>query len=668
MNRTQQKSVLEAFRKVLGQELHNLRKSPEILWQQMFNRLQWKHDPVLEVLGSQLMYRTTQSKVPWFHIRTPLQEAEALLKTLPHEGTRTCSISPNGELLCSMGHLVLLWDTGTGAELARYDDTDDPTVSCAFDYSGNYLLTGTGKGKIHIRDARTLHKMVELKMDNGKAYCATSPVKSLAAIACGSVLRIIELPSGSERILSTVNEGAFTCCTFSNDGEMIATGDDKGRLSLWDAGTLDLHLQWSFTAGSSNRNPIKTCAFSPDLSFVAIVCKNSDSIMLLGGPDDTGKPRTIPLRHNDKVNYCEVSPDGRLLVFVSDDHLIWLQEIKDLKLPMSALEGHTAPVIMCTFSTNGSVLATVSKDDTIKLWGQPIKKHLGGLTGHSERVTSVTFSQDGSYIFSGSADMTLKMWKPAPTAEKNSFEGHLGPVWDCVVLKGNTLLASVGDDAIRFWDIKTGQQNRVLHVSDVHALAYSPDGYLLATGGYDSMIMLWDIATGQCIKKSNIEGGRIHDCEFTEDGNCLLMACDDGTLRLWNLTTWREIYVLRGHKDLVTCCAIVKRSSMAVSGSQDRTLRLWDLNSGSELHIFEDHKDSIWDCSVSASGSIIVSLGWDGNLRIWDISSKMPVANYYIPTRLRSIALHPSEPRVACGDYNGQVHVIDLMGSLKSAY
>jgi WD40 repeat protein len=262
--------------------------------------------------------------------------------------------------------------------------------------------------------------------------------------------------------------------------------------------------------------------------------------------------------------------------------------------------------------------------------------------------------------------MTLKKWDPAPTVERLTLEGHLAPIWDCVVFKGGSLIASAaGDGTIRIWDLRGERQQRLLEVgvgADVQTLSYSPDGYLLAAG-HDSTISLWDIATGQRADEANVDCGGITSCEFTLDGTRVLLGCEDGSLRLWDVDTWSELAELRGHTDLVSCVTpITLDSSLAVSGSKDGTLRLWDLGCGEELHVFAGHTDAVWGCAVNSTGAFLASVSWDGDLRLWSLASRVPIAAYSTLQRLRSVAIHPSRLRVACGDHRGWVHVFDILG------
>jgi len=667
----EQAVVLEAFEQALRREVHNLAGRPDLFWQQLCNRLQWSEGSVQELVDTEADRRATDSDAPiWFWTRTPFREAEGLLRTLDHGAPvriLACALTPSGAWLSSSSDdgSLRLWNTRTGVELGRVDDSDDPIVSCAFDCDGSFLVTGSRRGRVQIRDARTLAELVELHGDGEEAHCRTSPVEPLAAIASGTVLRLIELPSGRERVSSSAEDGAFSCCAFSGGGELIVTGDDAGtqRIWIWSPPGLDE----KGCIRHAHAGPIKSCTVSPNFAFTVTAGDDKVIIWGFGGTDEL---QNQPLTQPEEVNDCDVSPDGRLLVSVSVDRTIWVRKLDDLKGPVSVLEGHSAPVNRCALAANGSVLATASQDGTVKLWDPWRGLSRGGIAGHRDRVTAIAFAPDGAFIVSASADMTLKTWDPAPTTERNTFEGHLGPVWDCVVMKESNLIASAaGDGTVRLWDIETAKETQVLRVggfADVHALASNRDGSLLAVG-HDRSLSLWDLASGQRVSEADVaEAGpgdrRVQDCTFTSDGGSLLVACEDATLRLCDVATWREQAVLRGHAGAVYCCAAVPETSFVVSGSQDGTLRLWDIDSGgTEAHVFEGHTDAVWGCAVSADGAFMASVGWDGNLHIWSIASRAPIATFSVPVGLRSVAVHPSEPRVACGDVHGWVRVVDVM-------
>lgn len=665
----QRRETLETVRRALRLELHVLARHPELTWQQLHNQLQWSEGEASDLVGLEAARRAADGNRPiWFRTRTRFRESESLLRTLPHGAEVTaCALTPNGARLAATGGGSLrLWDLPTGGEIACVFDLADPVVSCSFSCDASFLVTGSRSGRVRIRDARTPTELLEtvaLQPDAGPsksaAYCVTSPVAPVAAIASGTVLRLVELPSGRELASAVAKDGAFSCLAFSGGGDLIVTGDDAGTMRVWVWSASRLHERGCVIHAHVGR--IRGCAVAPNFAYHTTA---GDDTVAMWGFGNGGELQKAPHRLFDQVNDCCISPDGSLLAAVSDDQMVWIQTIADLRGPVSVLEGHDAPVNCCAFAADGSVLATGSRDGTVKIWDPWRGPSRGGISGHHERVTAVAYAPDGSFIVSASADQTLKTWHPAPTAERTTLEGHDATVRACIVLQGGSLIASSSEDGtIRLWDVAAEHEMQALSegpwVDPVHALAANSDGRLLAAG-CTSSVRLWELATGRCLVEGDLGG--VHDCAFTSDDSRLLWACEDATIRIWDVATWREMAVLRGHAGPVYCCAAIPESSLAVAGGMDGTLRLFDLVSETEVHVFTGHTDSVWDCAVSADGAILVSVSWDRTVRLWDIRLRKPLATFSTAAPLRSVALNPCTAQIAYGDMQGQVQVIDVIG------
>ncbi|KAH2583339.1 hypothetical protein KXV63_005929, partial [Aspergillus fumigatus] len=91
---------------------------------------------------------------------------------------------------------------------------------------------------------------------------------------------------------------------------------------------------------------------------------------------------------------------------------------------MQTLEGHSDSVWTVAFSQDGRLLASGSRDRTIKLWDPAIGAVKHTLEGHSDWVRSVAFSQNGRFLASGSYDKTIKLWDPTTGNLKHTLEGH----------------------------------------------------------------------------------------------------------------------------------------------------------------------------------------------------------------------------------------------------
>lgn len=212
--------------------------------------------------------------------------------------------------------------------------------------------------------------------------------------------------------------------------------------------------------------------------------------------------------------------------------------------------------------------------------------------------------------------------KPLPSGALQRFGStqfrHGNPIQALALSPdGRILAAGGGNDPVRLWDSSTGQELRRLKDTWVQALAFSPDGKLLATGSGFHTITLWNPATGAKVGQLKGHTGAIRALAFTPAGNALLSAAQDGSVRLWNTAAQQAATVLTGHPAGAACVAIAPDGKTAVSGGYDHALRFWNLPDGKAGRVCDG------GCNVTAvaftpDGKTVLSAGDDGRIRVWD--------------------------------------------------
>jgi WD40 repeat protein len=209
--------------------------------------------------------------------------------------------------------------------------------------------------------------------------------------------------------------------------------------------------------------------------------------------------------HISPVNSVVFSPDGTLIASGSWDNTVRIWDTQTGG-QLAMLEDHTSAVWSVVFSPDGTRIALGSEDKTVRIWDTHTGRQLALLEDHAEAVRSVVFSPDGTRIASGSYDNTVRIWDTQTGGQLALLEGHTDIVWSVVFYLDGTRIASGSrDKTARIWDTQTGGQLANLqHQHEVRSIAYSADmKYLVA---HDAMgeEKQWDMISigALCLRSS----------------------------------------------------------------------------------------------------------------------------------------------------------------------
>jgi len=292
---------------------------------------------------------------------------------------------------------------------------------------------------------------------------------------------------------------------------------------------------------------------------------------------------------------------------------------------LHTLNGHKSNVLPITFSPNGQIIASGSKDKTIKLWAVSTGNLLKTFTGHTDKIQSLAFSPDGNILASSSEDNTIKLWD-IKTSELirtlKSPENYLpSKVFSVSFSPDGTQLASGNwDKSIILWEVNSGEVLHFIegHTDYVNSVVFSPDGLTLASGSFDHSIKLWNVPTGKLIKTLKGHGDFVLSVSFSPDGKLLASSSYDKTIKLWDVSKNKVLHTLIGHQDAVTSIAFRPDGKILASGSFDKTLKLWEVSTGQFLSTFKGHRDYVNTIVFSPDGRLLASGSGDDTVKIWE--------------------------------------------------
>ncbi len=279
-----------------------------------------------------------------------------------------------------------------------------------------------------------------------------------------------------------------------------------------------------------------------------------------------------------QVHHVAFSPDGTVLLSISRATQLWrvadgallhtfylnLPELPDEKVPF--------PLVDAVFSPDGSLIASQSESwqhNMVHLWQVSTGELLRSLEGHTGWIQAIAFSPDG------------------------------------------TLLASVGQQAVRVWNVADGMPWVTLGCdSETSDIAFSPDGKLLAsTAGHT--IQLWQVSNWSPLLKIESPDRSMNSVAFSPDGILLASGARDGAIRVWRVSDGTLLYTLTGHALIVGRIAFSPDRERLASVAVDRQVLVWQVADGTLLHRLDGHSREIERVIFSPDGTILAAAGYN---------------------------------------------------------
>jgi len=687
--------ALSAFQTALNRESHVLSRHPDLLWQQLYNRLQWEEEPVPGLLEPQLRMRTGPGTQAWIRTRTPAQESEALVRTMEahDKGITACDFSPDSSQVAtaSVDHRCIIWDLAKGQPTAQLTTPhrERGLTSCAFSPDGSLLASGTLSGRVWIWLAETEEVIhTGFRHERGVFACAFNPDGTKLATAGVEFVRIWDL--ATHAAVCTVR--GHSACAFSPDGAHLLSPGPDNTLGLWDSET---GARIRIFRGHTKK--IQDCAFGSDGKRVASA--SSDKTLKVWNAETAEEIRTFRGHDNPHgVVACSIGPAGsRILSTGFRTARLW--DIETGK-EISRFHGHSSTITTCEFSQDGRRVVTGSADGTAKIWNPNPGLPVFDTTGHQSWIESCDFSFDGSQLITGSLDGTSKVWcadtlkliatlenpvrvqtcrftPDGSSAISASDADGICRIWDISngreiqdfggsppisISPDGTLIASAGPAyTCKIWDVKSRKARAILqgHSGSVKALAFDPAGSRLASAG-DKTLRLWNTVSGEEMALFECPGGWMEGCVFSPDGARLASTSSDGSLRLWDISTGQELYTVTGRSPF----GFSPDGSRLVCALPLEGFEVFNSETGTLLSTLRVAERTPLLCAFSSDGyRVITASGYRrSNCRVWDPVGGVCLAMFPLQGELRAMAVHPYKPFIACGDDGGSIVLLDIMG------
>jgi len=227
---------------------------------------------------------------------------------------------------------------------------------------------------------------------------------------------------------------------------------------------------------------------------------------------------------------------------------------------------------------------------------------------------------------------------------------------------GKLLASGGGDSMIKLWDMETGKSLRTLpgHIGWVVSVMFSPDGKQLASSSLDNTVKLWDVNTGGELGDLSGHSKFVKSVAFSPDGRLIASGSYDQTIKLWDAGTRRELRTLAGHSNGVEVVAFSPDGQLLASGSGDMTVKLWNVETGRELGTLTGHSNGVTAIAFSPDGQLLASGSLDTTVKLWNVETGREVRSLAGHSNLIwSIAFAPDGKLLASGSRDSTIKLWD---------
>jgi WD40 repeat protein len=421
-------------------------------------------------------------------------------------------------------------------DAATYEKDVEPILAnkCAFCHSGN------------IKEAKLDMTSYETLMKGGKRGPSIVPGKSgdsLFTKLCGKVQKPFMPPKREEPLtpeeLATIklwiDQGAKAPTTIRERPKVVLSAPPAGvnpvlsvavsadksavaasrgnQIHIYDAGSgayIRSLIDPALT--TADKKPIKAAhlslveslAYSPDGRYLA---SGSFQELLLWDAM-TGMLRQRLTGFADRVVALAFSHDGKLLATgggpATTDGEVKVFDVATGKLVVELKNAHSDTVFGVAFSPDDKMLATCAADKFVKTFEIPSGKFVKQFEGHTHHVLGVGWKSDGKLLASAGADNVIKVWDFEKGEQVRTIQGHTKQITSLVFVGKTPQFATCsGDQTIRFWTVDGGGGRTFQAEKDfLYSVAVSPDGAVVAAGGQEGVVRLYNGTTGALIKNA----------------------------------------------------------------------------------------------------------------------------------------------------------------------
>lgn len=533
-------------------DLGFLRRHPDHLFQQVYNRCWWydakeAENYYCEPAGG-------WNDPPWN------RTGPRLSKWM--EDWRSQYSESNRPWIKSLRPLPNSVDSPLNTTMRGHSDT---VRSVTFNPSSELIASGSSDGSVRIWDSGTGESVMHLRAHDGdvKSVDWSEDGHLVASGSVDQTIRLWDVSAWEETCCFRSHSGSITSVAIAPDNRHLVSASRDGTVRVW-----DFESGQELNSLDDINSPVLAVQWGPKSTRIGFVCE--DGTVGIWDKSGNSGDRLIG-KHEDTATTIAWNPRGDCLATASKNGTVRVWDPKSgncLACLNGCIEGHDFPVWDVAWGPDGRSLASGGWDELVRVWESQNWNIQAELEGHSHWIRSVEISPAGGAIVSGAKDKTVRLWSLDPDKDVRELEGHEGWITAMQSSPDGTRIATgdwsrIWDETVRVWDTETGREVCRLegHTDKIVGLKWSPDRRYLKSQSETGNELVWDIKSGERIKLENSASSvpELSDSEF--DGEPSLecnsskketaLRSSDQTTVGYLPHTFREVLTTGGRSEVV---------------------------------------------------------------------------------------------------------------------
>ncbi|XP_046582912.1 transducin beta-like protein 3 [Haliotis rubra] len=569
-------------------------------------------------------------------------------------------VSPDDKHLILATRTLLLrqWDWQAGTLTRTWRAVHTTPVSCmVFDGTSTLLATGGSDATIKVWDIVEQYCTHNFKGHQGvisvMAFRPESSNIQLVSAADDYKVRVWDLVTSACVATMDVHYSLVTSLVFSPDGTAMYSGGRDSVVVVWDMEKLAVRRTLPvFESVESVMLLRDDCDYSdldlpsPDCPHVLVAsskgkirvintltggCVHKKNAITAAAVDEEDSEQVVTQAiHCPAINSVVIVTYDHNIIFYDeqnlsvskqlsgsadevldvqfvgedDTHLVVVSNSAKLKVfnvstwGCQIVEGHSDIVLGVAVYAKTGLVATCSKDSTVRLW--MFLPETGSLScvgvchGHVQAVSSVAFSRKSpSFIVSGGRDSTLKLW---------------------------SIESASSTDGLTELTCRATERG---HEKDINCVTVAPNDKFIATGSQDKTAKLWKASNLSLAGVFRGHSRGVWCVQFSPVDQCLATSSTDGSVRIWSLSDLSCLKTFEGHDASVLKVMFISRGMQLLSVGSDGLLKLWTIKTNDCVKTFDEHDAKVWCVACSQDEERVVTADAESTIILWkDVSEQ----------------------------------------------